>query len=349
MTSASAGPATVAPRGEPEGSGDAAEVDGGVGELPHRADARRVDLVLGVGAEGGGASGSVDILSLLSSSSDPYPKPHPSTTTDETVPMTAEPTSPAPRAVLVTGASRGIGRAVARAFAEQGDHVAVHVRSAVDEGEATLASLRGSGHALVRADLGDPAEANGLAAAAEEALGQPVEVLVNNAGIATTPTLEHSPATTDAAQWQRSWEDYLRINTLGTAMVTRAMTSRLIELGLPGRVITIGTRGVHRGEPDFPAYAASKAALHSMDASLAVALAPHDIGVATVAPGFVETERVADRLDSPAGESIRSDSPFGRVGRPEEVAAAVLWLASPEAVWASGATLDLNGASYLRP
>ena len=257
-------------------------------------------------------------------------------------------TSEEARAVLVTGASRGIGRAVARAFAEHGDRVAVHMHSAVVEGEATLASLRGTGHALVRADLGDAAEARDLPAAVEEALGRPVTVLVNNAGIATTPALAHPP-TTDPAVWQRSWEDYLRINTLGTAVVTHAVTARLIELGLPGRVITIGTRGVHRGEPDFPAYAASKAALHSMDASLAVALAPHDIAVATVAPGFVATERVVDRLDSPAGEAIRGDSPFGRVGRPEEVASAVLWLASPHAVWASGATLDLNGASHLRP
>lgn len=260
-----------------------------------------------------------------------------------------EPATSSPRAVLVTGASRGIGRAVARAFAEQGDQVAVHVHSAATEGESTLASLRGSGHALVRADLGEAAEARGLVVAAEEALGRPVSVLVNNAGIATTPSLEHPPATADAARWQRSWEDYLRINTLGTAMVTHAMTRRLVELGLPGRVITIGTRGVHRGEPDYPAYAASKAALHSMDASLAVALAPHGIAVATVAPGFIDTERVADRLDSPAGEAIRADSPFGRVGRPEEVASAVLWLASPDAQWASGATLDLNGASHLRP
>lgn len=253
-----------------------------------------------------------------------------------------------PRAVLVTGASRGIGRAVAQAFAERGDRVAVHVRSAIDEGEATLASLRGSGHALVAADLGNAAEASSLPEAAEEALGQPVSVLVNNAGIATTPALAHPPATTGTERWRRSWEDYLRINTLGTAMVTHAMTARLVEMGLPGRVITIGTRGVHRGEADFPAYAASKAALHSMDASLAIALAPHDIAVSTVAPGFVETERVADRLDSAAGEAIRGDSPFGRVGRPEEVASAVLWLASPEAVWASGSTLDLNGASHVR-
>lgn len=256
---------------------------------------------------------------------------------------------PAPRHVLVTGASRGIGRAVAQAFVAHGDRVAVHVHTATDDGEATLATLPGGGHVLVRGDLGEAEQAQGLAATAEEALGGPVTVLVNNAGIATTPALAHPPATTDAQAWRHVWERYLRINTIGTALVTHGVTSRLIELDLPGRVITIGTRGVHRGEPEFPAYAASKAALHAMDASLAVALAPHGIAVATVAPGFVETERVADRLAGPDGERLRSDSPFGRVGRPDEVADAVLWLASPLAQWASGATLDLNGASHLRP
>ncbi|KRE39618.1 3-oxoacyl-ACP reductase [Janibacter sp. Soil728] len=256
---------------------------------------------------------------------------------------------PAPRSVLVTGAARGIGRAVAHAFAEQGDRVALHVHSGVDEGRETLASLPGTGHVLVVADLGDADQAARLPSDAEEALGEPVTVLVNNAGVATAADLAHPPASTDPATWRRHWETYLRINTLGTAIVTHAMTTRLVELGLPGRVISIGTRGVHKGEPEFPAYAASKAALHAMDASLAVALAPHDIAVATVAPGFIETERVADRLSSPAGDEIRGGSPFGRVGRPEEVASAVLWLASPEAVWASGATLDLNGASHLRP
>lgn len=253
------------------------------------------------------------------------------------------------RHVLVTGAARGIGRAVAEAFAQQGDRVAVHVHSAVDEGEATRASLPGTGHALLVADLGDAAEAAALPAQAEEALGGPVTVLVNNAGIATAAELAHPPATTDTPTWQHHWETYLRVNTLGTAVLTHAMTSRLVELGLPGRVVTIGTRGVHKGEPEFPAYAASKAALHAMDASLAVALAPHDIAVATVAPGFVDTERVADRLASAAGDEIRAGSPFGRVARPREIASAVLWLASPDAVWASGATLDLNGASHLRP
>lgn len=114
--------------------------------------------------------------------------------------------------------------------------------------------------------------------------------------------------------------------------------------GRRGHIVNVGSRGAYKGEPDHPAYGASKAALHALGQSLAVALAPHGIAVASVAPGFVETERVADRLT----DQVRAQSPFGRVARPEEVAAAVCHLASPEAVWSSGAVLDLNGASHLR-
>ena len=102
------------------------------------------------------------------------------------------------------------------------------------------------------------------------------------------------------------------------------------------------------GEPEHPAYGASKAGLHALGQSLAVALAPHGITVASVAPGYVATDMTVEELATPAGDLIRAQSPFNRVALPEEVAAAVVYLASPEAAWASGAVLDLNGASYLR-
>ena len=97
-----------------------------------------------------------------------------------------------------------------------------------------------------------------------------------------------------------------------------------------------------------PAYGASKAGLHAFGQSLAVALAPHGITVASVAPGYVQTDMTAEELATPAGDAIRAQSPFQRVATPEEIAAAVVYLASPEAAWSSGAVLDLNGASYLR-
>ena len=115
-----------------------------------------------------------------------------------------------------------------------------------------------------------------------------------------------------------------------------------------GRIINVSSRGAFRGEPDHPAYAASKAGLNAFGQSLARALGSHGIAVTTVAPGFVTTDMAASSLAGPGGDEIRGQSPFGRVASVAEIAAAVMYLASAEAEWASGAILDLNGASYLR-
>jgi NAD(P)-dependent dehydrogenase (short-subunit alcohol dehydrogenase family) len=115
-----------------------------------------------------------------------------------------------------------------------------------------------------------------------------------------------------------------------------------------GRIINVTSRGAYRGEPRHPAYGASKAGLNAFGQSLARQLAPYRIAVGSVAPGYVETDMTTEELASPRGDTIRAQSPFGRVARPDEIAAAVLYLASPQAEWASGAIIDLNGASHLR-
>ncbi|WFB09822.1 SDR family oxidoreductase [Streptomyces sp. LX-29] len=248
------------------------------------------------------------------------------------------------RRVLVSGASRGVGRAVAQAFAANGDRVAVHFGSRRAEAEATLASLEGTGHVLLGADVSDPVEAARLVDAAAEVLGG-VDVLVNNAAVNSGP---HPPATTPYDEWVAVWQRHIAVNLLGTAQLSRLAAGRMIDQGRGGRIVNIGSRGAFRGEPDHPAYGATKAAVHALGQSLAVALAPHGIAVTSVAPGFIDTDRVAPRLAGAEGAAIRAQSPFGRVARPEEVAEAVLWLASPAAQWSSGTVLDLNGASYLR-
>jgi 3-oxoacyl-[acyl-carrier protein] reductase len=116
-----------------------------------------------------------------------------------------------------------------------------------------------------------------------------------------------------------------------------------------GRIINVSSRGAVRGEPRHPAYAASKGGLNAMTGSLARLLGPYGIAVAAVSPGYVDTEMAAEHLDSATGDEIRAQSPFNRVGTPEEIAAAVIYLASAEGLWASGSNIDLNGASYLRP
>ncbi|WET81442.1 SDR family oxidoreductase [Amycolatopsis sp. QT-25] len=244
--------------------------------------------------------------------------------------------------ILVTGASRGIGRAIARAFAEKGDRVAVHYATNREDAEQTLDGLPGSGHGLVQGDLSAPEVAQRVADEAEALVGG-VDVLVNNAAYAPSAAAAHPVAEVSYADWQRIWRRMVEVNVLGTANVTFCVTRHMIGRDAVGRVVNIGSRGAFKGEPDFPAYGASKAALHSLGQSLAVALAPHGIAVTSVAPGFTATDRVAAKIDGASGES-----PFGRVGTPEEVAAAVLYLASADATWASGAILDLNGASHLR-
>ncbi|MEU6864570.1 SDR family oxidoreductase [Streptomyces sp. NPDC046876] len=247
------------------------------------------------------------------------------------------------RGVLVTGASRGIGRAIAAAFARGGDRVAVHCSTRRADALDTLAALEGDGHVLVEGDLTDPVRVEALVDEAAEALGG-VDVLVNNAAV----MVRHPLATTAYAAWQEAWQRTAAVNLFGAVNVSYCAARRMIDEGRAGRIVNVGSRGAFRGEPDHPAYGATKAALHAFGQSLAVSLAPHGIAVASVAPGFVATERVADRLASAEGGAITAQSPFGRVAEPEEVASAVLYLASPEATWSSGTILDVNGASYLR-
>lgn len=251
------------------------------------------------------------------------------------------------RSVLVTGASTGIGAAVARRFAEAGDRVAVHYRSNRHGAESTLRSLPGHGHALVLGDVSDPGDARDIVRQADAAVG-PLDVLVCNAAVAPTTANRHVIGETTYEDWGDVFHQMVSVNLLASANLAWAFASQAIGRRSSGAIVNIGSRGVFRGEPEHPAYAASKGGLHALGQSLALALAPHSISVATVAPGFVATARQLAKLDGPDGAALRGQSPFGRVGTPEEVAAAVVWLASPEAMWSSGAILDLNGASHLR-
>jgi NAD(P)-dependent dehydrogenase (short-subunit alcohol dehydrogenase family) len=243
---------------------------------------------------------------------------------------------------LVTGAARGIGRAIAGVFAEQGDRVAVHHGHSAARAAEVLAGLAGGGHTVVQADLADPQAVRQMVDRAVGALGG-LDVLVNNAGIFTP----HPITGTSYEQWQAAWQATLGVNLVGAANVTWCAVQYMIAGG-GGRIINVSSRGAFRGEPGQPAYGASKAGLNAFGQSLAWALAPHGIAVATVAPGYVDTDMAARHLAGPEGDQLRAQSPFGRVARPGEIAAAVLYLASPQAEWASGAILDLNGASYLR-
>lgn len=241
---------------------------------------------------------------------------------------------------LVTGASRGIGAAVARRLDASGVRVALASRN--EDDLKAVADGLSNDPVVLPTDLAQPDAAHRLADAAIEALGG-VDVLVNNAGVFEA----HPPLTTSYGDWQAAWSRTLATNLTGAANAAFCAVPHLVNAG-GGAIVNVSSRGAFRGEPECPAYGASKAGLNALGQSLALALAPQGIWVGTVAPGFVQTEMARAVLDGPGGDAVRAQSPFGRVALPEEVAAAVLWLASPEAQFSSGAIIDVNGASYLR-
>jgi 3-oxoacyl-[acyl-carrier protein] reductase len=243
---------------------------------------------------------------------------------------------------LITGAAQGIGRAITQHLAAEGARIALHYRSSHDQAEKTLASLSGDNHFLLRADLAQPDEARTLVEKAVTEMGR-LDILVNNAAIFEN----HSITSLSFDEWRDAWRRTIDANLIAAANVTFCAAQHMIKAG-GGKIINISSRGAFRGEPDAPAYGASKAGMNSMSQSLAQALAPHKVFVYAVAPGFVETERVAGRLEGASGDAIRAQSPLKRVARPDEVARTVLFLASEGTDFLTGCIVDINGASYLR-
>lgn len=245
--------------------------------------------------------------------------------------------------VLITGGSRGIGRACAKLFSELNANVIFTYKSNRNEAEKTLEILdpkrNNSVHQL---DISKPEEIKRLFIAVVEKYQQ-IDVLVNNAGV----YIEHKINEVSYEEWQQVWSETFNTNLIGVSNLCY-FAGRHMSEQKHGKIINISSRGAFRGEPDHPAYAASKAALNAMSQSLAVTLGKHNVIVGIIAPGFVETDMAAPYLDSEAGELVKKQSPLGRVATPEEVARIVAVFASEGLAFMTGGIVDLNGASYLR-
>lgn len=246
------------------------------------------------------------------------------------------------KSVLVTGSSRGIGRSIAQQFSGAGARIAIHYHRDLQAAETTLSTLDGESHGLFSADIAQPAAVRRLVDDVVAEMGR-IDILVNNAGIFE----KHKLAEVSFAEWEEAWQRTLSVNLVGPANLTYWVGRHMIAQG-GGRIVNVSSRGAFRGEPHAPAYGASKAGLNAMSQSLAQALAPHNIFVCVVAPGWVETDMAADTLYSDIGPDVRAQSPLGRVARPDEVARAVLFLASEGTDFLTGCIVDVNGASYLR-
>jgi NAD(P)-dependent dehydrogenase (short-subunit alcohol dehydrogenase family) len=242
---------------------------------------------------------------------------------------------------LVTGASGAIGSAVARELGAAGATVAAqycHNQAAAD---ATVGALPPGRHCSLAADLTDPEQVRALVDDVAGRLGR-IDVLVNVAGIHRP----HPVLGTSFDDWQAAWRATLETNLLGPANLIHQVVPHMVAAG-GGRIVNISSRGAFRGEPDHPAYGASKAGLNNLAGSMARALAPYGIYVTTIAPGLMDT----DTADPPlTAEELRTRaaSPLSRAGDPAEIARLVVFLATPGTEYLTGAILDLNGASYLR-
>ncbi|HEX8448109.1 MAG TPA: SDR family NAD(P)-dependent oxidoreductase [Allosphingosinicella sp.] len=229
--------------------------------------------------------------------------------------------------ILVTGTSRGIGKAIASAFSNH--NVVGH-------------SSRG-GEGMIAADLDEPGAAGRLWADAMERLGGRIDALVNNAGI-----FEAAPVDLAAEQWTAAWERTMRVNLTASAELCRLAVLHFRERG-GGRIVNVSSRAAYRGDsPQHWHYAASKAGMIAMTKSIARGYAAEGILAFAVCPGFTASDMVEDYLASRGGRTIIADIPLGRVATADEVAETVRWLAVDAPASATGAVIDVNGASYVR-
>ena len=238
------------------------------------------------------------------------------------------------KTILITGAAGGIGEALCTSFAEANGAIILHYNSNRDKAESLLQKLPGMHHRAIQCDLSNADQVNTMFSAIDH-----VDIVINNAAVVEN----HEIDSLSYQDWQDIWERTIGANLIGPANIMYLASKFMIKNG-GGKFINISSRGAFRGEPSAPAYGASKAGLNSLGQSLAKALAKDRVFVYTIAPGFVDTERVKNLID----DEVRAQSPLNRVAKPQEIADTALWLAAGDNEFLTGCIIDVNGASYLR-
>jgi 3-oxoacyl-[acyl-carrier protein] reductase len=238
------------------------------------------------------------------------------------------------KAALVTGGSRGIGRAIALRVADQGADVAFSYRGNADAAEKTRSEIEGKGRRAlaVQADVTDPAAAERLVASTIEAFGK-LDILVNNAGITRDDLIMRMSL--------EAWREVLETNLFGAFYTIKAVSRPMLK-ARSGRIISITSVSGQAGQQGQANYSSAKAGLIGLTKATARELASRGITVNAVAPGFVLTE-LTESLPAALMDQIKAATPLGRFGTPEEVANAVAFLAADEAAYITGQVLAVDG------
>jgi 3-oxoacyl-[acyl-carrier protein] reductase len=243
------------------------------------------------------------------------------------------------RAALVTGAQQGIGAAAARALAAAGHDVAINWLDDLPAAEAVAADVRAAGRraVLVQGSVGTAAECAAIVQAATDGLGR-IDVLVNNAGI--FPRVEF------LAMTEAEWDRVLDVNLKGSAFCAQAAARHMVAAGIRGVILNLSSSSV-RGAVLGVHYSATKTGIIGITRSMALALAPHGIRVNAIAPGLTDTAQPRfGNTDAELAEMAKA-LPLGRMGRPEEIAGLMVYLASDAAAWITGQVYHINGGVYL--
>jgi L-rhamnose 1-dehydrogenase len=249
------------------------------------------------------------------------------------------------RIALVTGSSRGIGRAIAVKLAAAGCHVVVNYPRDDDGPAETLAAIAAAGGqaTAIRADVSQVSEITAMFAAIQADLGQ-LDILVNNAGVSTfEPFFDITEAI---------WDHMHAVNLRGAFFCSQQAARMMVDRGQGGRIVSISSISAHVGGVMEVAYCPTKSGIRSLMHSLCLVLGPHQITCNSVSPGTIATDGVRHQMSlAPAGLEDRyvARIPVGRLGCPEEVAAAVAFLASPEASYINGAEILVDGGVLVNP
>lgn len=243
------------------------------------------------------------------------------------------------KVALITGASRGIGRETAIRMAEAGALVGVNYSRSETEARSLVDQIGGKTAIAIRADIGAPDDVRSMVETVVQRFGR-LDVLVNNAAVFDFNAFDGD----DYEAWQRGWQKTFAVNVFGAANATFLAMQAMRRQG-GGKIINVASRAAFRGETEFADYGASKAALVNFTRSIARACAKDNIVASCVAPGFIATEMAQSELDAHY-EDIVSQIPLRRVGTVDDVAAVIVFLASPMADYLNGVTIDINGGSW---